>query len=123
MAHTPGQTAKIVTPEGADPTRLGKYVMATVIYNYTDELVQIWNISQKSIRENLVALAQNPDVGDPFGYDLSLTRKGKDMDTTYILTALLSAKNTKPLPDEIIADCKSVQLDKLLTGEDPFSIF
>jgi len=61
-----------------------KFFWVMPVWNYNEGVVQIWNIPQTTIRKALVALNRNKAWGNPVGYDLSITRTGKEkQDTKY----------------------------------------
>lgn len=66
------------------------------------ECFKLWQISQKSIKENLASLQSNADWGNPVGqYTISIDRKGEGLLTEYTVMAN-PTKDKKPL-DAIMA--------------------
>lgn len=53
------------------------------VWNYDAGKVQIMEITQKSIQEAITALVKNKKWGDPFGYDITVTREGSGLETEY----------------------------------------
>jgi flagellar capping protein FliD len=51
-----------------------KEFRAFVVWNYTDEKVQIMEITQNSIKNQIYKLANDEDFGDPKTYDLKINR-------------------------------------------------
>lgn len=93
---------------------------AFVVWNYNEKKVQVLEITQKKIMKALKALVDNPQWGDPKGYDITVTKSGKGFDTDYV---------TMPSPhselDPEIASIYSntqINLEALYSGKDPFSI-
>ena len=96
-----------------------KHFFAIRVWNYQDGAVQVLELTQKGIIAELVTLANDPEWGDPCGYDLSITRTGEGRETRYAL-------NPKPArdvsPDVLDADASmTVNLAALYTGDDPFA--
>ena len=108
------------TPADSKDGRNPKEFWAFVVYNYNIKAVQIWEVTQNSIKKDIFALYKDVDFGDPKGYDLKISRTGKDLDTTYTIMPL----NKTPFEDEeIIKQAKWVRLEALYDGDDPFKPF
>lgn len=91
---------------------------AVKIFNYTVKQVQVWELTQKSMMKTIKELAEDKDWGDPFAYDLKITKKGSGKQTEYSVTP--SPK--KQLTDEetkIVAETKVV-MDNIFIDENPF---
>lgn len=107
------------TPE-ADfrPDQKAKTFVAVAVWNYELKATQVWEITQRTLQESLDLLTRDKDFGHPINYDLKITRKGEGLDTTYSMV---------PIPGEISDDVQfavaelKVNLDALLSGEDPFA--
>jgi len=94
-----------------------KEFWAFVVWNYTDEKVQIMEITQNSIKNQIYKLANDEDFGDPKTYDLKINRSGKDLETKYQVIAL----GQKPFENkEAIEEAKKINLEALYDWEDPF---
>lgn len=64
-----------------------KFIWALPIYNYSANCVQLWAISQKTIRDRLNELNRKASWGDPVNYDIIIDRTGTEMsNTVYSLT-------------------------------------
>jgi hypothetical protein len=96
-----------------------KMFWAMVIWNYITEQVEIWEVTQKSIRQELVALANNEDWGDPHGYDITVSRNGSGLETKY----QVHPSPHRLLDDFVTASFKknSPNIEALFTGDDPFA--
>jgi len=96
-----------------------KFIWVVPVYNYTEKIVQIWTVTQASIRKQVTTYLRNKKWGNPLEYDLAITREGREMmDTRYTVI---------PEPKELV-DPK-IQADYLAlnigweawwAGEDPF---
>jgi hypothetical protein len=76
------------TGEMESKTDTQKFFWALPIYDFKDESFKLWQISQKSIKENLASLQANTDWGNPVGnYTISIDRKGEGLLTEYTVMA------------------------------------
>jgi hypothetical protein len=109
--------AKPEKPMGDKPI---KHFWAFIVWNYTEQAIQILEITQATIQKTIQDLSKDEEWGAPFFYDIKVTRKGKDLDTTYSVTP--SPK--KDLSDEIkkAALEKPANLEALYSGADPWVV-
>jgi hypothetical protein len=111
-------------PEDAKLDAEGKFKQrhfwAMKVYNYNTSQVEILEITQKTIQNTILAYAENEDYGDPREYDITVTREGEKMETSYSVIA----SPPKTASNEVIdADMTTpVNLKALLTGENPFDV-
>lgn len=106
------------TPADSKDGREPKEFRAFCIYNYETEGIQIWEITQSSIKKAIFNLWKDPDFGDPKNYDIKITREGKWLDTKYQIVPLNSwVFANKPVLDEV----KTIRLEELFEGWDPFN--
>ena len=81
----------------------------TQIYNVTEKRAQVWEITQKYLREELELLEKNPKWGDLTQYDITITRTGKDMNNTkYSLTP---DPDKAPPSEEMLKAIKEARID------------
>lgn len=106
-----------------DPQQFEKgridHFWAMPVWNYKDGLVQVLEITQKTIMSKIRSMAEDADWGDPKGYDIRVTKEGQDLDTEYDTVP----KPHKPLPVEAEnawAETK-IDLNALYRGDDPFA--
>lgn len=96
-----------------------KEFWAFVIWNIKAEKLQIMEVTQRTIMQQIMALIDNPKWGDVKSFDISITKKGKSLDTTY------SVVPNPKTPVEAIAqaqyDNSNINLSSLFNGTDPFS--
>ena len=100
-----------------DPTKPIKHFWAMLVWNYAASRVQVLEITQSTVQKAIEHLSKDADWGAPFGYDIKVTKKGKDKDTEYSVTP------TKPKTFEHYETAKDVKvcLNELFTGGDPFN--
>lgn len=96
------QSKNAKTGELEEKADTQKFFWAMPVYDFKDETFKLWQISQKSIKENLASLQSNADWGNPVGqYTISIDRKGEGLLTEYTVMAN-PTKDKKPL-DAIMA--------------------
>lgn len=65
-----------------------KFFWAVPVYDYKDMSYKLWQITQKSIKDNLASLQANADWGNPVGnYSISIDKKGEGLLTEYTIMA------------------------------------
>lgn len=100
-----------------------KDFVAMVVWNYDVARLQIWQISQATIRNSLFALAKHKDYGHPTKYDLEITRTDKKGLTTYSVLPLPALQiDGKPALDMAAAQVAAahINLNALFDGTNPF---
>ena len=96
-----------------------KEFFAMLVWNYKESRIQILELTQKRLKEDLLALASDKeDWGDPRKYDITITKSGEGLETTYAMTP----KPHKKRADEINEAVKNLKanLTALYDGGDPF---
>jgi len=97
-----------------------KEFWAFVVWDCNDKMIKICEITQQTIKEPILALSIDEDYGDPRGYDIEVTRVGKSYgEIKYTLIAKPPVPTSKEILDEFSKTY--VNLEKLFTGEDPFT--
>lgn len=126
-----GAEAWIETPDGRRPVRAKdvldekmaglttRQFIACVIWNYETENFEIWSVTQFTIMDSLVEYEANPDWGEPFGYDITITRRGEDKKTKYALVASPKKEMDKAIQDEWNKIKGKVDMDKFYSGGHP----
>lgn len=94
---------------------------AFVVWNYTQEAVQILELTQKTIMRTMKSYFEEDDWGNPIGkdgYDFVITRKGEGYDTEYGVIANPKKQLDKETVE--IFESMKINLEALFDGEDPF---
>lgn len=92
---------------------------AFVVFNNNEKLVQILELTQKTIMRSVKALVDNPKWGDPKMYDIAITKTGEGLDAEYSVQG--EPPIAEPLAEVKIAyENKPVNLQALFDNEDPF---
>lgn len=113
--NEPIPTGKIgINPMNGNPERIKQFV-AAVVWNYGTQQVEILETDKSTIIDALYDLEQSEDWGDMKGYDITIAKSGTGTDTKYsVLPSGQGAFKGK-------ADFKSVKLESLYEGSDPFN--
>lgn len=118
-----GETKRKVTrgrdlKSRADLPRGAKIVWTAVVWNYNDQRIQIWSITQKTIRDEILNLARDDDYGNPMNYDIKIKKEGEKMNTSYSVNPL----PTSPLDQSIkdLYEQTPINMDMYFKGENPF---
>lgn len=95
-----------------------KQFVAFVVYNYSEEAVQILELTQKSLIQSLQGLYRSEDWGDPKEYDIVIERKGEKLETEYAVRPIPPKKFIKE-----VGDVSKINLGALYESGDPFLDF
>lgn len=114
--HMTADAPKDVTWQ--DDSKHKKFI-AVVVWNYTLNCLQVWEITQRSIYDTLESLTSDEDFGHPNQYDLKITRRGEGLETTYQVQAV---HGEFPLDGQQAMSEQKIDLTKLFIGEDPFEV-
>lgn len=77
------------------------------VWNYEKEQLQIREVTQASIRDQILAYNNDADWGDPKEYDISVSKTGKDLETKY--TVLTTSSGKKELDETITEKVKTTK--------------
>jgi hypothetical protein len=102
-----------------DPKMPIKHFWSFVVWNHTEEQIQILHLTQVTIRNNIEALCNAPEWGAPFFYDIKIIKKGDKTSTEYLVNPLPH----KPI-DPYIVECfneRPCDLEAIFENADPFS--
>lgn len=96
-----------------------KHFWAMIVWDYTEQKIKIWHVTQASIIKALGQLVQDSDWGAPFYYDIKVIKTGQEMRTKYSI----NPSPHKPVSDEIkrAFHDKPIYLEALYTNDDPFA--
>jgi len=99
-----------------------KFCIAVPVFNFEAGAVQVLSISQKSILRELDAISQEEDYTNLTEWDFTLSKKGALLNTEYKLRPAPRKKGTDATISAAWEEAKSnnFQLDRLLTGANPF---
>lgn len=113
----PGNPADIRMNDDGKPDRV-KHFWAVPVWDYANDCVCVWEITQRSIQEAIEGLYTDEDWGNPVEYDIKIKREGEKLETKYNVIA--SPK--KPLSKTIAEEWDNMHLNlyRLYDGGDPF---
>lgn len=97
-----------------------KEFWAFIVWDYKDKKVKILELTQTSVKEQLQTYVDDPDFGEPMGFDVVVKRTGDGLDTKYSTIA----KPPTDIPKEALEAYKpeDINLEALFDGEDPFAV-
>ena len=101
------------------PNEQAKLFWAMPVWNYISDQIELWQITQKTIRQEIAALAQNEEWGDPTEYDLTIGRTGSGLETKYQVHPS-PHRQTEDMILKAYANNKP-NLEALFSGDDPFA--
>ena len=112
-------------PADAKDDSKPKEFRAFPVWNHTLGKVQIMEITQQSIKKEMLKYIQDEENwGSPFKYDFRISRTGKWKETRYSLTALPKSKFESESDEKGAFElAKGINLDALYSGDDPFKPF
>lgn len=100
------------------PDRI-KFFWAFCVWDYVAKQVAIWEVTQSTIQEQIEALLENEDWGDPKDYDITISKTGQKLETSYTLQP--SPQKTLSLEVEQAWKSSSISLEAVYSGTDPFN--
>lgn len=94
-----------------------RFFWAMPVYDHKDKSYKLWQVTQKSLRDSLASLQNNPDWGNPIGtYSISIDRQGDNLTTKYTVIAN-PTKDAEALAAIVAAYSESaIDLDKRMFG-------
>ena len=117
--HPGFSPAGIIIDSNGKPDRVSHF-WAFIVWNYAKARLEVFEMTQVSLREKLGILAADEDWGDPTEYNIKITKSGSNLETKYDLIG--SPQRVAP-PQEAIAAfaAREIDLTVLYTGGDPFN--
>ena len=99
-----------------------KFGMSFFVYDYSDDKVKVFEITQKTLIAKLDEISQSDDYEDFAAWDMVFSRKGMKMSTEY---SILPGPRKKGSQEKIDAawseaQAKGYDLQQLLVGGSPF---
>lgn len=82
----PKHTPNIRIGEDGKADRI-KLFWAMKVWNYANSEIQIWEMTQRTIQDQIESLADDEDWGHPREYDLKINKSGSRLDTKYSVIA------------------------------------
>lgn len=96
---------------GKEPEKQ-QFYWAFPVYNFKTEAFELAQITQKGIRDELLALQNNPNWGNPIGaYTITISKSGEGFKTEYKVMANPTTEEKKALVAEIMAKYAESPID------------
>jgi len=95
-----------------------KHFWAFAVWSYRDNAIQIMEVTQASIREQIQALVDSEEWGDPKGYDITVTRSGQKLETSYSVQPSPHKAMPSQAHDDLLVT--TINLEALFENGDPF---
>jgi len=112
---------KILLDSRSDLKDKPRHFWAFLIWNYKNQQIEIFEITQKTIQDGILALYHSSDWGDPKGYDITITKQGEGMDTTYNTQGAPKSQFEPEKVKKTFHD-KPCNIEELYNGNDPFDL-
>jgi hypothetical protein len=96
-----------------------KHFWAMVVWNYSEEAIQILEITQTTIRNSIEGFCKDADWGAPYFYDIKIIRKGDGMETEYAVNPSPHKPLAPAIKEAFLA--KPAWLPALFSNGDPFA--
>lgn len=103
-----------------NPTKPAKHFWAFVVWDYKSSTIKILELTQRTIQNSIISYYTADGWGNPTGYDITVVRKGKDLNNTEYT---IIPTPPKPVEQEILITyaSKKINLEALFDGADPFA--
>lgn len=101
-----------------DPLKPVRHFWAMIVWNYNESKIQIYEITQASIRKSIEDLSRDADWGSPFFYDIKIHKKGKQKETEYSVTPVPKRDIEPRIREEF--EKLPIDLTEMYSGGDPF---
>lgn len=110
----------LIMSEIQEPDKVKKF-WAFVVWNYKEEVIQILELTQQTIKKSIQGFINNKKWGSPIdSYDLVISKEGAGKLTKYTIQADPKEPTSKEIKEALKA--KPVNLEALFQGADPFMI-
>lgn len=106
------------TPTDIQAGRYPKEFWAFVVYNYNTDQIEVCEITQRGLKEWILALIKDKDYWDPKTYDIKINKTGEKLNTNYSVVPGL----WEPLKKEILDEYENnpIILEALFEWKNPF---
>lgn len=105
--------------KSVDPRKAVRHFWAFIVWNYSEQQIQVLHLTQSGIRSAIEALCKDSDWGAPYTYDLKIVKNGKGMETEYVVNPVPHKPISKEIKDAFMD--KPCNLEALFDNLDPFA--
>jgi hypothetical protein len=102
-----------------DPEKPLRHFWCLIVWNYGVQKIQVYEVTQASIRKRIETLSKDKDWGSPYGYDLKITKTGQQKNTEYEVNPCPSKELDDRIKEEFMK--LPIDLEEMFRGGDPFS--
>lgn len=100
-----------------------QFYWALPVYNFATKTCELWQITQKGVREALLGLQNNAKWGDPTGkYSITIDKSGQGLLTEYKLTPNPIDDAQKVEIAAIMGKFKGMDIESILFGNAPAEV-
>ena len=96
----PKDTPDIRKDDEGNPTKV-KFFWYFLVYNYAAKQVQALEVTQKSIQAGIQDLVNNDKWGNPNGFDITINKSGKGLETRYSIVPNPHSEITEDMQSEL----------------------
>lgn len=113
-----------ISPVGmnTDPTKQPKLTWCMLIWNRDAQKVQIWEVTQKTIRSYLHSIVSGKIKNDWTKFDIQITKTGKEKETKYNFINGDNEDLTEEEKNQINKELSGIRLQAMEEGKDPFDL-
>lgn len=105
--------------QSIDPKHAVRHFWAMIVWNYSQEMVQVLQITQAEIRNSLEVLYKDSDWGAPFFYDVKIVKTGEGKDSKYTVNPMPHKPTAQAICEAFRK--KPCYLEALYENGDPFA--
>jgi hypothetical protein len=87
---------------GVDLKDKVKHFWAFGVYDLNTNTVQVMELTQATILNALTELFKNPAWGSPFGYNITITKTGESLETSYTVTPTPPSELPNSAQDKVL---------------------
>lgn len=98
-----------------------RHFWAFLVWNYKTQQIEIFEITQKTIQDGILALYHSSDWGDPKGFDITITKNGEGMETNYNTQGAPKSQFQPGKVKKAFHD-RPCNIHALYDGQDPFDL-
>ena len=102
-------------PENIKPDGKIKDTWVCLVYSFDEDAVQIMEVTQMTIIQAMFDLENNEDWGDTKKYNITITRTGEGMDTSY--TVMPGKMEDLPEDAQKLVENTDLTLDEMWSGK------
>lgn len=100
-----------------------RHFWAFLVWNYTTQQIEIFQIHQKKIQDGILTLYHSDDDwGDPKSFDILISRVGEGLDTEYSVNGGRKSQMDDPQKVKKMYHDSPCDINRLYEGDDPWEL-